>query len=729
MNLLLFRFLRLTFTTILFGFLLNELSSFSQVNVITERMRSDLVSQQLNDTLVTGYLESLRPDGSWSDVDYANISGSDWLPAIHLRRLLLICCAYNKPESIHFHNVDVKSKICKIIEFYVAYKPKSGNWWWQAIGAPEIYGPALLLMKSTDGFGITQALLESYADTLLEYHNASVQKWPVARTGTNKIWLLWSSINKACIKNNEEELRENFKSVFEEARIMPGAKMGIKNDYSFHFHGPQLYPGGYGMPFMSYISYFATLAAGTPYQMSDIQMKVIADALLDGYRWFIQRSAFDFGAIGRTIARPEAGSSLPLRVYINRFISINAPRSKELTRFVSFINGEVPFQNPGNKHFWRSDIMVQHGRDFYLSAKVPSKRTRGTEWMVGANLKNKWLPWGTTNIMIDGDEYKNIYPVWDWSRIPGVTSAMENVRPLPYTDSFVVNRFYSVSTSEFAGGVSNGILGLAAYDYSWDGVVGRKAWFFTPEAMYCLGAGINASKENPVITSVNQCISSGLVTVKNNKKKINIEGTTISSSGIKWIHHDRIGYLFPGGGDITVKNMDQTGSWSDINQSESTTPVTNKVFSAWISHGNNPSDAGYEYIVVPAKDLSKFNKWMQKNPLKMIINTSEIQAIFDKNENIFGIAFYKAGYISLKEGLIVETDKPCLLLIQGKNNGSYTISISDPTASLSDINIKISKELSGPGTKINPDKSTIINFFLPSGDDAGRSYSYDFSSR
>jgi hypothetical protein len=305
---------------------------------------------------------------------------------------------------------------------------------------------------------------------------------------------------------------------------------------------------------------------------------------------------------------------------------MDAPRQEELTNCLNFISGKSPFQSPGNRHFWKSDIMVQHGKDFYLSAKVPSKRTYGTERMNDENLKRKWLPWGATNIMTDGDEYRNLFPAWDWSRIPGVTSVIEDVPALPVTGSA-----YIISSSEFAGGVSDGVFGLAAYDFSWDGITAKKAYFFTPDAMYCFGADIKAEKSNPVITNVNQCYSSGDVIINNKRKKFAIIDKELNSSDLMWIYHDRVGYLFPSGGNITVRNMDQTGSWHDINLSQPETPVAHKVFSAWIGHGNNPSDGKYEYIVVPSGNIAQFKKRVKKNPLTMITNTSDIQAVYDKN--------------------------------------------------------------------------------------------------
>jgi len=698
--------------------------SISQISIITERLRNDLISQNVRDSAVSNLLTTLRADGGWDDVDYSNRDRNNWQPVTHSRRLVSICQAYNKPESRYFHRPEVKAAIRNLFRYYLFIKPVSDNWWYNAIGAPTNLGPALVLMKTGDNFGFDQATLDSLADDLLFYYNESAKKWSGATTGANKIWLLKSSIDKACVKNNEEVLRENFSSAFEEARIMPEKAEGIKTDQSFWQHGPQLYNGGYGMSFMSDITYFGSLAHGTDYAMSESQVKTITDALLDGFQWFCQKQAFDFGAAGREITRRNALSSAGLRTFATRLIAMNAPRQDELKDCISFINGESQFRNPGNRHFWKSDIMVNHGKDFYLSAKIPSKRTYGTERMNDENLKRKWLPWGATNIMIDGDEYRNIFAAWDWSRIPGVTSVIEDVPRLPVTGSA-----YIISSNEFAGGASDGIFGIAAYDFSWDGISARKAYFFTPDAMYCMGAGIKAEKSNPVVTNVNQCFSSGDITIKNKKKKSIIETKESTSSELTWIHHDRIGYLFPSGGDITVKNMEQSGSWYDISLSASKVPVTHKVFSTWIGHGNNPTDGKYEYIIVPSVNIPQFSKWIKKNPLKMVTNTTDIQAVYHKKKGIYGIAFYRPGSVTLEKGLYVGADKPCLMLFENGVKGIYKFTISDPTQIQTDLKILISKRLSGDGITVNEDNISTIKCLLPSGDEAGKSISYEFNDR
>jgi chondroitin AC lyase len=690
---------------------------------IADKLRNELISPDVNDSAVISLISRLRPEGNWEDIDYTNTSITNWIPVSHSRRLIQLGAAYNKPGSILYHNTEVLEKIRKTLDYYILVKPKSNNWWYNAIGAPTNFGPALILLKTGDTFGLDQKSLDYYSDSLLNYYTESAKKWPGATTGANKIWLLNSSIYKACIRNNDAVLKENFTSAFEEAKIMRGKAEGIKTDNSFYQHGPQLYTSGYGMSFMMDITNFGIMAHGTVYQMNDEQLKVITDVILDGYRWFSQKSAFDFGTAGREISRPNAMSTNSLKTVVSRLISMNAPRKDEISSFLIWLNGKSDFAGPGNRHFWKSDIMVQHGKDFYLSARVPSKRIYATERMNTENLKRLWLPWGSTNIMREGDEYRGIFAVWDWSRIPGVTSVMEEVQGQPVTGSA-----YLVSKTDFAGGVTDGRYGLAAYDFSWEGISARKAYFFTPEAMFCFGSGVTAVKHNPVITTVNQSFSSGDVVVKENGKSFKVDGKELQSYGISWVWHDQVGYLFPSGGNITVRNEDQTGSWYEINNSMPKTPMTQKVFSSWIGHGNAPGNESYQYVVVPSSDPGKFEEWAASNPFRVISNTKDLQAISDKNSGVYGISFYKEGTVLLEKGLSITVDKPCLILIAGMKSGKgLTILVADPTQLQKDVVLIISQKLKGSGAIVNKDRTTTIKIVLPVDDEAGKTFTAEFN--
>src|SRR5206468_7078239 len=131
-----------------------------------------------------------------------------------------------------------------------------------------------------------------------------------------------------------------------------------------------------------------------------------------------------------------------------------------------------------------------HGPGYYLSAKIISKRTFGTESLNGENCKGYYLPLGATNILTHGNEYQNIYPVWDWTKVPGTTAGTNN-------DSTTLTN-YLYGTNNFGGGVSNGKAGVIAFDGNYRGVRAKKAYFFINNQMLCLGAGISSTRKDSI---------------------------------------------------------------------------------------------------------------------------------------------------------------------------------------------------------------------------------------
>ena len=115
---------------------------------------------------------------------------------------------------------------------------------------------------------------------------------------------------------------------------------------------------------------------------------------------------------------------------------------------------------------------------------MSSKRVIGAELVNEENLSGYHLADGALYLYQGGDEYTDIFPVWDWRKIPGVTCAQTDI-PAFKTSSI---------ESDFVGGVSDGTHGCAALDYVRDGVVAKKAWFFGANSVVCLGAGISGGR-------------------------------------------------------------------------------------------------------------------------------------------------------------------------------------------------------------------------------------------
>jgi chondroitin AC lyase len=363
-------------------------------------------------------------------------------------------------------------------------------------------------------------------------------------------------------------------------------------------------------------------------------------------------------------------------------------------------------------------MMVHHGLNYYLSVKTPSKRTVATECGNDENLKCRHFSWGATNIMVDGDEYQNIFPIWDWARVPGVTNVWENVKKI------IPNGIYIRDTATlFAGGVSNAQYGLSVYDFSRDSLQAKKAYFFTPDGMYCLGTAIASRKRDtihPVITNVNQCKTFGNVWVNDGTKTSLFEDEIAMFDSLKWVHHNNVGYYFPKEYPIQLLNQNQKGSWYDINFSQDKSIVNGQVFSLLFHHGKKPVNEGYEYMVIPDKNKESFEKWLSTNTLTKIANSATVQAFADTKNQVYAAVFYSNAKVSFDKNLILSVDKPCLVIIQKNSANEYTISVADPTQQLQQIELTLSKKLKGKNVIKYYNNNTVLKFDLPKADESGK---------
>jgi chondroitin AC lyase len=351
---------------------------------------------------------------------------------------------------------------------------------------------------------------------------------------------------------------------------------------------------------------------------------------------------------------------------------------------------------------------MTHQREaYYISVKMVSYRTVGTETIHGENDKGCWLPFGATWILRRGDEYNDILPVLDWGRLPGVTSPHMSEMPVRYVRQ----------PEGFVGGVSDGTYGAAAMIFDQSEPLplvpvfkimtqGRKAWFFFDREMVALGAGITSSRDEPIGTTLNQTRLNGPVLIDGQAMEPGESKVTQTS----WVLHDGVGYTFLGPAAANVKVGPQTEDSRPNSPARANNPATEPVFTLWIDHGVCPHDAQYAYAVVPGTDAHKLATWAARPPVRVIANTSAQQAVINNESGVAEIVFYRAGSVALTEGLTVKVDHPCLALLV-KHGNSTRIAVSSPGGEFLSVHLTIT----------TPRKERSVTFELPGGDMAGKS--------
>lgn len=320
------------------------------------------------------------------------------------------------------------------------------------------------------------------------------------------------------------------------------------------------------------------------------------------------------------------------------------------------------------------------GRFMLFDVRMVSTRTMRCEYGNGENLRTYFLSDGCTNIVREGDEYQEIFPVWDWRRIPGVTAPQLKEIPMAKSD------WQTKGTSEFAGGVSDSLYGATAYAYedNYVGVLTRahKAWFFYENEVVCLGAGIASGAEAEVVTTVNQCLEKGQpVWIRNGKKVCQMNPGDSVGGSLKWVLHNGVGYIFPEGGTVFCQDKMQTGNWYDINHTASREQVGKQVVTVGIRHGRKPAAGTYAYLVVPdLQTAGEMEAYCKDASIRILKNTPDLQVVRNRKLKMWHLVFYAPGTFESRD-LSVRADRPCILQLRETKEGRLVVHAADPAQS------------------------------------------------
>ena len=636
------------------------------------------------------YMKSMSPQGTWKDIDYKDKTLSGWLTAGHLNRLITMAQVYRRPNGALAGNAELRAAIIKGLDHWLVKDYRNPNWWWTQINVPRMVGKILVLMERTLSPG------------QLATGVRIMKRSKIGRTGQNLVWLAYNQVTWGVLAGDEKATADAFKRISREIRIAPESQEGVKADYSFWQHERCFYSGGYGMDFSEDSAFLAWLANDTRFTFPNASIRIISAYLLDGQQWMVRGRTFDYGATGRAISRPfHQDRSSSLVVACRRMMEVDTERKTELAAFLDRLQNwpektKVPFN--GNRHFWKSDFMTHHREAWYASARGFSTRIDNTDHPhIGEGQLNHHIADGVTFIMRRGDEYKSIFPVWNWRRIPGITA--EQAGPL--------GKVRVSGMRSFVGGVSDGDFGLAVMDFARGKLGLKKSWFFFDREFVALGAGITCDSDNQVVTSVNQCLLRGEILSAGKKLPEGTHGLV----GPAWVHHDGIGYLFPETCAATLLAGKQTGSWHRIRRASPKTKVELDVFSLWIDNGKKPEGAKYAYVVAPGVAAPEMPAYARDPGMEVLGNTASLQAVQHKKLRILAAAFYKPGKLSTTDGLTVSVDQPCLLLLREDKDG-IRASLSNPHNQKLTVNLTVARAGAAPvGRK----------FELPDGEKAGSS--------
>ena len=615
-------------------------------------------------------------DGSWKDIDYKNASRAEWEPGEHWKKIYKMAIAYRDKNSSFYNDSSLCKVILRAMKFWTIAKPESDNYWWNAIGVQSEMGPAALLMEEKMPTDLKKEIIDllnyGIKPTFYDYHGVA--------TGQNLLWIANVHMYSSVLANDTEGLKRVFTEVGKEIKITTDE--GVQADFSFHQHGPQLYSFGYGKAFVQTAANFIYFAYGTKWQLPTEKQDIISNYLLEGQQWMSRNLFFDYSAFGREITRNNFSTSTFPAVCA---MMSELDKNKE-SQYKAFANqvktGKRAEPLVGNRYFYRSDMMVHHRQNYYFSIKGTSDRIFANESGNGENLKGAYLGRGTSYIVRTGDEYKAVFPLWNWRKIPGLLSEQCD-SPFPQYKWGVGSK----GKTAFVYGVSDGLYGCFGYDYALESVTAKRAWFMFDKEIVCLVGGLNCASKSDLVQTVNQCLSKGDVVVDG--KKSTIETQTLAKAN--WILQDSVAYYVKNcRAPLLIENCNQSGTWRSISEVGRTEIISKKLFTLSFNLGNKVQNASFSYAILPGVSAADMKKYNFDKEIMIINNDSISQSVFHKKLNQVQAVFYKPGTILLPwNNLSLSFKKPGLIIIK-KTADVLEINISQPPFR-ENLNIELSK--------------------------------------
>ncbi|MEM7366946.1 MAG: polysaccharide lyase family 8 super-sandwich domain-containing protein [Bacteroidota bacterium] len=715
--------------------------SQADIDLIKQRITQELTAGKIDDAEITHLLETIREDGTWPGINYQDVSRTAFEHRYHYGHMFSLARAYRSPSSAYHNKRQVKQSIAKALKHWAEKDYVADNWWYNQIGTPNALVSVMLLV----GDELDKQLVLHIQPMIRRAHIDA----PGARPGGDRIKIAsiearnqvflgeWEAFDRI-IRVIESEIKFSdwvgasygygFRHMSKGFSNRKMGGRGIMHDHSFHHRTDGVnntlsYGLGYAAAFVEWARY----TQGTSFAFSEAKLEQLIDYFLDGIcKMAVFGKYPDAGVKNRSISR--VGALRPYGASLAEDLLLISPyRKDELQEIVAIRKkGDKPTLSHAS-WFWHTEHFTCQRPDWFASIRMYSTRTHNMEQPYNSEgLFNHHRGDGANHISRTGDEYLDIWPVYDYQKIPGATILQKPELPSS-------QQIQQLGLTDFVGAATDGRYGAAAFDFRspLDPLIARKAWFFFDEEYVCLGAGISCKNQKlPVLTTLNQCHLRDAIS-------LSVSGeTSILATGeaeyqkVDWVYHDQIGYLFPQAGTVHIKNIPATGSWWRINkQTDSPKDELNlDVFSLWLDHGIRPSDAAYAYIVVPATSIQELEQGSSNNNIRILTNTPELQAVSHKGLGMTQVVFYQAGKIELPDALSLACEMAGVVLLQRLADNQFQLTVSDPNRELGKIVLSISRRVKPMGENVRTiwdEKKQVSDILidLPQGQYAGSSVS------
>ncbi len=688
-------------------------------STVKDRVIAELMKSSVDDGSVKTIINRMNEDGSFEGINYADLSRTAGFPhRRHTSNLVYLARAYQNNTSKFYQSESLKETMTKGYKHWVDHDFFGDNWHNNQISTPTNLVNLMLLV----GDELPEDLVKKGQPMIGRAHmNASG-----ARPSGDRIVIAGILAKNLLFIGDKEQFSKIIDLIEAEVKFSTGSR-GMQHDFSFHHRRDRVNnTTSYG--YTKYANAFgewSSYVAKTEYAFSVGKINHLIDYYLDGiFKQQVYGIYPDISVKNRSITH-KATFAPRSTLEIERLLQSTGYRKQELEDIIKLRQGDTKPSQSFAKFFWQTEHFVFQRPDFYTTVRMFSTRNRNMEEPYnGPGKPTHHRADGTNYIMLKGNEYHNIWPVYDWQKISGTTIVQ---KPQLYPPKDIQKE----GLTEFVGAVTDGLYGAVGFDFKspHDFVEAKKAWFFFDQEYVCLGTDINADRRLPVATTINQVLMRSEVTVSRNGKIDKLPEGDRTMENVTWVYQDKIGYLFPEPATIHLSNQIEKGRWSDITDEKNVSKriVSEKVFALWFDHGDRPEKASYQYIVVPNVTEQALNRTSHSNRhIKILSNSPDIQAVTHSDLGISQMVFYKAGAIDISENTTVRLGSHGMGMIKMKAHRIEAMSVSDPSRELNSITVTVSGIYDSQGDNFitepdRPKNTTKVVVELPQGVYAGQS--------
>lgn len=458
----------------------------------------------------------------------------------------------------------------------------------------------------------------------------------------------------------------------------PGLSGGFKSDGSV-FHHMQHYPAYADGAFkgLTPIIYYM---GNTEFALEENAYNRVKKSLLmariysNKYNWLVSIS-------GR---HPNDAFKLPKEVYAYAAYGKKEGMDKELAEAYLRLDENGKFANElkdagfkpekapnGAWTMNMASLQLQRRDEWLIGVKGYSRYLVGNETYKKNNLYGRYMSYGTVQILENSlKESGFVQEGWNWAHYPGTTAIALPFDKLKSTISQV--DIYSgveemlLSDETYSGGNTlngNGMFAMKLHENpKYNGSHrARKSVFFFDNRAVLLGSDIeNNNNEYETHTTLFQNYLGDGKIIKESKVT---KGDTVllDSQNNMYVVVD---------GEVHYQKEKQKSFDQKVG-----TPTENNFELAYINHGKNPKNQGYEYSILIKADKEEQNKFRKDREYQVLQKDYNAHIVEDEISKMRGYALFEAGKI--KDEYLVEVDTPAMIMLQPIEKG-LELSFVDP---------------------------------------------------